>query len=233
MVVPVLTPTQQALTRFAPFGGLDAATLEPLAQSARTCRPTRGEILMHRGARPGGMYLVIEGEIKLFLISSAGAERIVRLAGAGDSFCEENILSDTPQTLAAQATRKSVVIYLPRGALLSAMDAQPALGRALMTNLSVRMGELVDGMEQCIQRSSTQRVAHYLVQHADCSAGDVGADVEVRLSCNKQTIASQLNLTPETFSRVLNRLRRDGFIVPRGRRSITLTDLPSLQLIAA
>jgi len=39
--------------------------------------------------------------------------------------------------------------------------------------------------------------------------------------------------TPETFSRVLNRLTRDGFILPRGRRAITLTDLPRLERIAA
>ncbi|MCK0505966.1 Crp/Fnr family transcriptional regulator [Aromatoleum anaerobium] len=229
MATAIQTPAFQSLSCLEPFSSLDAATLQRLSRGVRVCRASRGEMLMHRGARPAGMYAVIEGEVKLFLISSAGAEKIVRLAGQGDSFCEENILSDTPQTLAAQATRDSVVLHLQRPALQTAMAAHPSLTQALMARLSQRMGELVEGMEQCIQRSSTQRVAHYLVQHADCSA----QNVEVRLSCDKQTIASQLNLTPETFSRVLNRLTRDGIIVPRGRRSITLTDLRSLQSIAA
>lgn len=227
---PLATPHfASTLARIDPFNRLDSATLARLAHGIRSCRASRGEILMHRGAEPGGMFLVLEGEVKLFLISSAGAEKIVRLAGPGDTFCEENILSETRQTLAAQATRNSLVLHLQRNALQAAMATQPAFATALMARLSERMSELMEGMEQCIQRSSTQRVAHYLVQHADHDAGSI----EVRLSCDKQTIASQLNLTPETFSRVLNRLRRDGFILPRGRRAITLTDLPRLERIAA
>jgi CRP-like cAMP-binding protein len=229
MAIAIHTQAIQALSRLEPFRSLEPAVLDRLAQSARTCRVGRDELLMQRGARPTGMYLVVEGEIKLFLISSSGAEKIVRLAGPGESFCEENILSDAAQILAAQATRASIVLHLPRTALRAAMAAEPALAEALLARLSERMGELVEGMEQCTQRSSTQRVAHYLVRHAARRADNV----EVELSSNKQTIASQLNLTPETFSRVLNRLTRDGFILSSGRRSITLTDLQSLQSIAA
>lgn len=219
--------TVQILARIEPFDRLDTAALGRLAHGVRSLRVSRGEMLMHRGTEPGGMYLVLEGEIKLFLISSAGAEKVVRLAGPADTFCEENIFSDSCQSLAAQATRNSIVLHIQRGALQAAMAAQPAFAMALMARLSERMRELVDGMEQCTQRSSTQRVAHYLVQHAGSD------DSEVHLPCDKQTIASQLNLTPETFSRVLNRLRRDGFIVPRGRRAITLTNRLQLERIAA
>lgn len=219
--------TVQILARIDPFDRLDTAALGRLVHGVRSQRASRGEMLMHRGAEPGGMYLVLEGEIKLFLISSAGAEKVVRLAGPGDTFCEENIFSDSCQSLAAQATRNSIVLHAQRNALQAAMAAQPAFAMALMARLSERMRELVDGMEQCTQRSSTQRVAHYLVQHAGSDDG------EVHLPCDKQTIASQLNLTPETFSRVLNRLRRDGFIVPRGRRAITLTNRLQLERIAA
>ncbi|AYH42018.1 Crp/Fnr family transcriptional regulator [Azoarcus sp. DN11] len=219
--------TVQTLALLEPFDCLDPATLGRLAHGVRSVRASRGEMILHRGTEPGGMYLVLEGEVKLFLISSAGAEKVVRLAGPGDTFCEENIFSGTRQTLAAQATRSSIVLHLQRNALQAAMAAQPQFAMALMARLSERMQELVEGMEQCTQRSSTQRVAHYLVQHAD------GDDGEVHLPCDKQTIASQLNLTPETFSRVLNRLRRDGFIVPRGRRAITLTNRLQLERIAA
>lgn len=229
MAIPIHILASQALSRFEPFRGIEPAVLERLAQSARTCRAVRGEMVVHRGARPAGMYLVIEGEVKLFLNSAAGAEKVVRLAGAGDSFCEEDVFGDAPQPLSAQATRPGLILLLPRAALQAAIADQPALARALMARLSQRVGELVEGIEVCVQRSSTQRVAHYLVQHADPGT----SQAEVRLPCDKQTIASQLNLTPETFSRVLNRLRREGFILPLGRRAIMLTDLPRLQSMAA
>jgi CRP-like cAMP-binding protein len=229
MAVISRIPVSVALSRFDPFSRLAASLRDSLAAGSRLCRASRNEMVVHRGDRPAGMYMVVEGCIKLFLMSSTGSEKIVRLAGPGDSFCEENLLGDQPQILAAQASCDSLILHLPRRALLEAMAIDAALARALMSRLSARMSELVAGMEQCIQRSSTQRVAHYLVEHADR-----GADgIEVRLSCDKQTVASQLNLTPETFSRVLNRLTREGFIVSHGRRAITLTDLPRLQRIAA
>ncbi|BAL22646.1 Crp/Fnr family transcriptional regulator [Azoarcus sp. KH32C] len=218
---------RETLSRFTPFDQLDEVASAKLAQSVRAMRVARGELVVQRGKAPGGMYLVVEGEVKLFLISSAGAEKIVRLARAGDTFCEETLFGIEEPVLAAQATRESVLHFIPRAAINAAMPTQPAFAMALMARLSRRVSELVEGMEQCMQRSSTQRVAHYLVQHAD------GDSIEVRLPCDKQTIASQLNLTPETFSRVLNRLTRDGAILPRGRRAIMLTDRPQLERIAA
>ncbi len=229
MPTPPLPSIADSLASFAPFAVLASQSLTRLAQGARALRAARGEMLLHRGSDPGGCYVVIEGEVKLFLISSNGAEKIIRMAGPGDSFCEESAFGSSPQSLSAQATRDSVVVFLRREAVQAAMLAQPEFALGLTTRLAARINELVEGMEQCIQRSSTQRVAHYLVQHADQDA----KCTEVRLTCDKQTIASQLNLTPETFSRVLNRLTRDGFILPRGRRSIMLTDLPRLARFAA
>lgn len=229
MQTPALPSIAASLASFAPFATLPPQPLGRLAQGARALRAARGEMLLHRGSDPGGCYLVIEGEVKLFLISSNGAEKIIRMAGPGDSFCDESAFGSAPQSLSAEATRDSVVVFVRREAVQAAMLAQPEFALALTTRLAERINELVEGMEQCIQRSSTQRVAHYLVQHADQDA----QCAEVRLPCDKQTIASQLNLTPETFSRVLNRLTRDGFILPRGRRSIMLTDLPRLARMAA
>lgn len=218
----------RTLSRFAPFTGLDVGPLDELAGAARVQHVNRGELIVHRGDRPSGMYLLVEGGVKLFLISSGGAERIVRLVGMGDSFCEESAFSDATQTLAAQATCDSLVLFIPTRALQSAMQQSSRLGEALLTRLSERMSALVVGMEQCEQRSSMQRVAHYLVQHANRDADTP----EVQLCTSKQTIASQLNMTPESFSRVLSRFAREGFIRTQGHRAISLTDYSGLMNLA-
>lgn len=219
----------KTLSTIAPFSQLGEPEFTALVRNTRLRRLGTSEIVVHRGDRPAGMFVVVEGEVKLFLVSSTGTERIVRLAGDGESFCEEGAFGNKPQTLAAQATRDSTVLFIPQRALQDAMSADPALARGLLAGLSDRVFELVADIEQCEQRSGAQRVAHYLVQHAS-KASDA---IEVKLSSKKQTIASQLNMTPESFSRVLNRLTQKGFILPRGRRAIMLTDLSGLQSLAA
>lgn len=220
---------EKSLSAIAPFSQLGEPEFTALVRSTRLRRLGTSEIVVHRGDRPAGMFVVVEGEVKLFLVSSTGTERIVRLACSGESFCEEGAFGNKPLTLAAQATRDSAVLFIPQRALQDAMSADPALARGLLAGLSDRVFELVADIEQCEQRSGAQRVAHYLVQHAS-KASDA---IEVKLSSKKQTIASQLNMTPESFSRVLNRLTQKGFILPRGRRAITLTDLSGLQSLAA
>ena len=103
----------QTLARFTPFDLLDDTTRASLGASARVIRLARNEMLVHRGDCPQGLYLLVEGELKLFLISSGGAERILRIVRNGDTFCEDSAFGSNPQMLAAQTTRerdrKSVV----------------------------------------------------------------------------------------------------------------------------
>ncbi len=221
--------TRLALSTNECFSSLPQNAQKTLAQSARVQNAIRHEMIVNRGDHPDGMYLVMSGEIKLLLVSAAGAERIVRLVRAGETFCEEAVLTDAEYVLAARASRNSQVVYIPRSAIQNVMVTHNKFAETLIRLLSRRMHELLVDMELCEQRSSAQRVAHYLVQHAKHDRGAI----EVRLSSAKQVIASQLNMTPESFSRVLRRLKHDGFILPRGRYSIALTDISGLRSLAS
>jgi CRP-like cAMP-binding protein len=53
-------------------------------------------------------------------------------------------------------------------------------------------------------------------------------EYEVKLDTNKQTLASKLNLAPETFSRALHHLISAGLIEVRGR-TILIKDIQRLK----
>lgn len=73
------------------------------------------------------------------------------------------------------------------------------------------------------------RCAQWLLQHARrADDGRVGIELQQR----KRTIAAQLGMAPETFSRVLRHLRERGLILQNGAR-LLLTDPAGLQEIAA
>lgn len=229
MPAETISHITETLSQCEPFRTLGRPARDLLVAGARLRCMNAGEVLVCRGDRPEGMFLLAQGEVKLYLSASNGHERVVRIARSGDTFFEENAFGDTPQSLTAQITRDSRVIFLPRRALQHAMTADAELTRALLQRMSARIAELVTDMELCEQRNGAQRVAHYLVKHASRAS----EAVEVRLSTSKQLIASQLNMTPESFSRVLNRFTREGFISQRGHRAIRLTDYSGLQSLAA
>lgn len=209
------------------FRCLDADEIAHLAQGALEQRLERNEFLYQKGEYPHGMHLVVAGQIKLMLPSSEGVEKVVMMAGPGDTFGEETIFPGRGSPVTAQASKDSILLSLDKQAVRATMQSSPRLAEMLMTRMGERFYQLIENLETCVQRASAQRVAHFLSQRAPEAA--ISYDLE--LDMNKSTIASQLNLAPETFSRVLNRLSREGLIAIKGR-NITLCNLSSLRAFA-
>lgn len=209
------------------FRSLDEKELHGLAQGACEHPIHKNEVLYQKGEKPEGVHLVISGQIKLALTSPAGVEKIVLMAGPGDTFGEEAVFPGRCSPITAQANKDSLLLFLDRHALLETMRHNHEFTSALVTRMGERLCQLIDNLETCVQRTSAQRVAHFLSQRAP----DRAMSFELELDVNKSTIASQLNLAPETFSRVLNRLSREGLIALKGR-CITLRNLDSLRAYA-
>lgn len=209
------------------FRTLDGDELSQIASGTYEYRVGKNEVLFHKGDQTAGMHIVISGQIKLYLPAANGAEKIVQMAGHGETFGEEGVFLSKSCPMAAQAVKDSILLMVERQTLLTATMENRSLAGAMMARLCSRMYGLIDNMETCVQRSSTQRVAYYLTQQAPAEADRF----DFRLEANKQDIASQLNLAPETFSRVLARLAKSGHILIKGR-SITVNDLSTLRSYA-
>lgn len=227
MIMEVRHFIPEILSHQALFRGLDGGELTRLARGTYEYRVGKNEMLFQKGELPAGMHLVITGQVKLTLPGSNGVEKIALMVGPSETFAEECVLSRRPAPVGAQANKDSILLVIERVALQEAMQRNCALAALLMARMGERMCRLIENMETCVQRGSAQRVAHFLAQLAPREA--ITYDLE--LDVNKQTIALQLNLAPETFSRVLHKLSRDGLIQMKGR-SITLRDVDGLRAIA-
>jgi len=201
------------LSRQALFQGLDNHELNHLARDGRSLRYRRNELLFSKGDQPNGLHIVIMGQIRLFLPSQQGSEKVVHLCGPGSSFGEAMVFLDRPYPVSAVAAQDSIVVLLDKTQLINAIEGSSAIARKMLASVSQRLHELIDAMESCTQRSGVQRLVCHLIQHAPSDGGAF----EVRLNSSKQTLASQLSLAPETLSRVLGQLSEAGLIKVSGR----------------
>ena len=217
------------LARTSPFDLLDNEGMLRLIDGGRVLHCERGEIVTHCHDAADCMWVVLSGEVKCSLISASGAEKIIQVAGTGALFGEEAALLGRPQLFTAQATRDSNLLLIRSTSLRSSMAASGSFANAMTLRLSSSIYDLIENLQICLQGTSTQRVAHYLSRLAPESA----EHFEIQLDTDKQNIAAQLNLTPETLSRVLSRFMRDGMIRPLGRRGLMLDNLSMLRSCAA
>jgi CRP-like cAMP-binding protein len=203
----------EILSRQPLFRGLSESELAQISASTREFRVKKNELIFHKGDLAEGMHVVVMGQVKLALPSAQGMEKVVHVCGPGSTFGEAVVFLDKPYPVSAQATAESLLLLISKRVLLEAMESSPMLCRKMMASLSSRLHELLGDMETCMLRGSVQRVVCFLIQSA---TGD--QDVfEVTLPASKQTIASQLNLAPETFSRVLGQLSDAGLVQVKGR----------------
>lgn len=204
----------EILSRQPLFRGLSETELAQISATCREFRARKNDLIFNKGDQPEGMHVVVMGQVKLSLPTAQGIEKVVHMCGPGNTFGEAVAFLDKPYPVSAQATAETLLVLVPKRGLLDAMDNSPILCRKMLASLSTRLHELLGDMETCMLRGSAQRVVCFLMQAAP--HGDTH-HFELHLPTSKQTLASQLNLAPETLSRVLGQLSDAGLIQVKGR----------------
>jgi CRP-like cAMP-binding protein len=93
----------------------------------------------------------------------------------------------------------------------------------MMASMAVHMRRLVGQVEQLTVRSSSERVAEFLLK----LAGEGAESAIVHLPYDKGLVAARLGMQPETLSRALAKLRRLG-VESKGRR-VAIQDFEALR----
>jgi len=206
------------------FKALDAATLARLGAATTRRALKRGETLFRKGDAASGMYVVVYGEVKLIATTPARGPRLAGIVGPGQSFGEPVMFLERPAVVDAQAASDALLMHLPKEAVFDEIERNPRFARRMIAGLSQRIERLVRELDRQALSSGSERFIDYLLRHGRGQA----AGFVVALPAAKAEIASQLNLTPEHFSRVLHELAQAGLLQVQGRK-ITVSDPNRLQ----
>jgi CRP-like cAMP-binding protein len=200
--------------------------IERIALGTRAIQLARGDVLFQRGDPSTGFYVMVHGQVKLALSSPQGVEKVVDLLGPGQSFGEAVMFLDKPCPVYAQALTDSLALHIHKSVIFGGIESDPAFCRKMLAGLSIRLHRLIHYVESFSLRSSAQRVIGYLLQ--DLEEIKTGQDINISLLANKNVIASNLNITPETFSRILHNLSDKGLIEVKGK-DVRIMDIAKLR----
>lgn len=196
------------------FKALDAATLARLAAAMTRRTLKRGETLFRKGDPASGMYVVVYGEIRLLATTPARGPRLTGIVEPGQSFGEPVMFLERPALVEAQASSDALVLHLPKAAVFDEIERNPKFARRMIAGLSQRVERLVHELDRQALGSGSERFIAYLLHHRRGQPGPL----VVTLPAAKAAIASQLNLTPAHFSRLLRELAQAGLLQVEGRK---------------
>jgi len=208
------------------FRNLDADEIDRiLLPAVREIRTERGDTLFQKGDQLSGLYVIVYGQVKLAFPSPNGSEKVLQIFGAGESFGEAVMFLERPAPVYSQTLIDSLILLISKQAIFDAIERDPTFARRMLGGLSMRLHALVQDVESYSLRSAAQRVIGYLLQSVPES--DAG-QLAVTLPASKHVIASRLNLTPETLSRIFSQLSHDNLITVSGR-DVTIHDADRLR----
>jgi CRP/FNR family transcriptional regulator, dissimilatory nitrate respiration regulator len=189
---------------------------------------TRGQIICEKASRPSGFQCLLEGRIKLAALSPLGAERVLDILQPGRVFGVAAILLDEPCPVFAESICDSRILVVGRERIHTAIAEWPEVAAVMLKLVAGDVHRLVHDLEACCLMSARQRLADFLLKQGRCSSDALDRAVVV-LPAAKALIASNLNISAETFSRELHELAHRG-LVEIERRTILI---PSLNRLAA
>lgn len=205
------------------FSRLTPDELSAIGAGCQRVELGKNEILFHRGDPSVGFFWVAAGQMELVVSSADGAEKVVEIIEMGETFGEAVMFAERPYPVTAKALLRTEVLRIGKDVVLELLDRDPSLARRMLTSMALRQHQLIRDVEAYSLRSGTQRVVGYLLGEADQEAEPV-----VVLPARKHVLASRMNLTPETLSRVLRELSEARLIAVDGAR-IALLDVDGLE----
>ena len=191
------------------------AVLDVLEEGAQFVRFGSGASVFERGSMPTGLFFVHAGAVRLMSLCPEGRPKVVEIFEPGGMFGEIGVFTGHCYRTWTQAIGASVLVHVPRARMLEAVAMDNALSNRMLTAVCARIQRLVDAISSTASGTASLRVASYLLEQLERSPR---TDACIVLPAPKKAIASLLNLTPETLSRVLRSMVEDGVLTVGGRR---------------
>ena len=220
--------TQAILSHSPLFREISPNELERIARSSREIHAPKGTILFQKGDQPNGFYLVVYGQLKLTFLSQSGSEKIVEIISAGQTFGEAVMFLEKPYPVYAQTLMDSLLMHVSKLAVFEEIERNKSFALKMLAGLSIRLHGLIHDVAAYSLDTATQRLIGFLLSQEGLRTQSGKTSLTLKLPAGKAVIASRLNITPETFSRMIHDLASSGLIEIKGKE-ITILDIELLR----
>ena len=208
------------------FKGLTRENLEELAMIVTDQEFKRGQVIFNEGDEGVGFFVVISGKIKIYKMSAEGKEQILHLPGPGETFAEVAVFTGSSYPAFAVTLEKSRLFFFPKKSFIDSISTNPSLAMNMLASLSMRLKRFSHMIEALSLKEVPGRLAAHLLYLSEQKD-----DTEVVLDITKVHLASLLGTIPETLSRILGKMTKQGLIQINGPH-ITILDPDGLEDLA-
>jgi CRP/FNR family transcriptional regulator, cyclic AMP receptor protein len=216
------------LARIPYFRVLPAPQRAALARRLRSVVFAPRQRVFEEGAPCAGLWIVVEGRIKVFRISPEGREQVLHVEGPGATLGEVPLFDRAGYVASATAQTAARLLWLPRRELDALCQRHPDVAVAIIATLARRVRAFAGLAGDLTLRSVRVRLGRLVLDEAGRTGRLTRGGVEVTLPGTRDEIAARVGTVREPLSRALAALAREGLVTVRGRR-LLVRDVKGLE----
>jgi CRP-like cAMP-binding protein len=203
------------------FRGLYDATLRNVLKGSRLLNLDKNTSFLSQGENNQRFYILIDGWAKTSKSTADGQETLIQIIGKKECLVDTIFTNQSPSPLNAKTITKCKILSLSISVLRDHASRNHELAHNLLATTTQRLHKLINQYEQVTLRTAYQRVGWFLI-NLYLEFGLAGEPL--KLPYDKALIAALLNIKPETFSRVLQNFRKQGFIINKDYITLPSSD---------
>jgi len=177
-------------------------------------------VIFTQGEAAHSVYLVLQGQVKLTVVSPDGKGAIVATLEPGDFFGEGCLIGQTARMATATSVTACRLTCVERSAMAHLVRTSPSLAEAFIGHLLSRIvryeADLVDQMFN----SSEKRLARVLLRLSHVENDDNAKTAVTGVS--QEHLAQMIGSTRSRINHFMTKFRRLGFIAYRNGGAVTV-----------
>jgi CRP-like cAMP-binding protein len=198
-------------------------------QAAEPLTLTAGTVLLHRGDPVEHLLHILQGRVVLgVMVDGVMAHQLGVVEGPFWLEAASGLLG-LPHAVDALAETDIQLQNVPVQDFVARVQALPEDAQNLLMDMARSQRQQTEMGVSRLAKDADARCAEWLLRHAQ--PDELLGGLAVKLTERKRTIAAQLGIAPETFSRVLRHLR-DRQLISGGGRVLGLPNPQALRELA-
>lgn len=169
-----------------------------------------------QGDAADAVFYIVEGKVKLTVVSKEGKEAVVAILNPGQFFGESCLSGQITRIGSTKAMGDCQIIAIKRKAMLAALQTEQKFAEFFTTYLLTRNVRIEEDLIDQLFNSSEARLMRLLLLLANFGKdGESTQPIDLKIS--QETLAEMIGTTRSRVSFFMNKFRKLGFIKYNGR----------------
>ncbi|MBC7320398.1 Crp/Fnr family transcriptional regulator [bacterium] len=202
------------------FSRLDKESLQRIADVSIERSYEKGEVIILQDTRVDGLYIVVNGSVRISRLSEDGRVKVLAILSAGDIIGEMSILDEELASATAEALEDSRLLFIKREDFQGILLKYPIITLSIAQILVKRLRLADEEIENLAFYSVRSRVIKTLIELVNRYGEKTSRGLKISFKFTHQELADMVGSSRETVSRIISTLEKEQLITNEGGYTI-------------